>query len=89
MILVDSPVWIDHLRSGDHTLRRLLDEQQVLIHPFVVAEIALGHLRQRAVGIDSLLALPIADAVTDDELLVFVAAHGLPGRGMGIAAGLS
>jgi hypothetical protein len=47
MILVDTPVWIDHLRAGDETLASLLQSQQVLIHPFVLGEIALGNLPER------------------------------------------
>ena len=47
MILVDTSVWIDHLRAGDRDLIRLLEDRQVLGHPFVLGELALGHLRQR------------------------------------------
>lgn len=84
MILVDSSVWIDHLHQTDPTLERLLDDGLVLAHPFVIGEIALGRLRQRAVVIELLLDLPMADAVTDDELLAFVERHELFGHGIGL-----
>lgn len=47
MVLVDTSVWIDHLRAGDALLAGLLQSHRVLIHPFVASEMALGHLRQR------------------------------------------
>lgn len=84
MILVDSSVWIDHFHKKDPTLERLLDDGLVLAHPFVIGEIALGRLRQRAVVINLLLDLPRADAPTDDELLLFVELHELFGRGIGL-----
>ncbi len=48
MILVDTPVWIDHLRAGSAALARLLERGTVLGHPWVVGELALGHLAQRS-----------------------------------------
>lgn len=84
MILVDSSVWIDHLRKQEPTLERLLEDGLVLAHPFVIGEIALGRLRQRAVLIGLLLDLPMADAVTDDELIGFIELHGLFGHGIGL-----
>jgi predicted nucleic acid-binding protein len=47
MILVDTSVWIGHLRGSDETLARLLDSGEVLAHPFVIGELALGNLHQR------------------------------------------
>ena len=47
MILVDTSVWIDHLRAGEDRLVTLLDSTQVLCHPFVVGELACGNLRNR------------------------------------------
>ena len=47
MILVDTSVWIDHLRSGDERLADLLNRSQVVIHPFVIGELACGNLRNR------------------------------------------
>jgi len=58
MILVDTSIWVDHLRSGNTTLARLLEAARVLAHPFAIGEIALGHLRQRNSVLDSLVRLP-------------------------------
>ena len=54
MILIDTSVWIDHLRSGNSILVRLLNTGQVLAHPFVIGELALGNLRQRQLIRDTL-----------------------------------
>jgi predicted nucleic acid-binding protein len=83
MVLADTSVWIDHLRKGDAALARLLQLQQILIHPFVVGEVALGNLKNRTVVIDSLLNLPIATIASDEEVLNFITGHKLSGTGIG------
>jgi predicted nucleic acid-binding protein len=83
MILVDTSVWVDHLRSGDATLSALLDDGQVLAHPFVTGEIALGRLRRRNEILAALTALPQATAATDGEVLRFIGEHSLDGLGIG------
>lgn len=85
MILVDSSIWIDHLRRGDAELERLLAIDEVLCHPFVIGELACGHLRQRAAFLAQLRALPLAAAATHEEALAFVERHALAGRGIGWA----
>ena len=85
MILVDSSIWIDHLRRADAELGRLLAAGQVLCHPFVIGEIACGHLRQRMAFLAHLQALPVARAATHEEALGFVERHALAGRGIGWA----
>lgn len=85
MILVDSSVWIDHLRRADAELRRLLALGQVLCHPFVIGEMACGHLRQRTAFVAQLKALPLARAASHDEALALVENHALAGRGIGWA----
>lgn len=85
MILVDSSVWIDHLRRADEELLRLLEVDEVLCHPYVIGEIACGHLRQRAVVLAELQALPMAVVTAHDEALSFVERHDLGGRGIGWA----
>jgi len=63
VILADTTIWIDHLRRGNVQLQELLDGGQVLMHPFVVAELALGSLRDRAktlVELDAFLQVPVA-----------------------------
>ena len=83
MILVDTSIWVDHLRSGEEGLVRLLDQGLVLIHPFVIGEIALGSLRQRALILDLLQSLPRAGVASDDEVLGFIERNALWGFGIG------
>jgi predicted nucleic acid-binding protein len=58
MILVDSSVWIDHIRAPDERLVDFLSNQQVLMHPYVIGEVALGHIRNRAEWLSELGDLP-------------------------------
>lgn len=83
MILVDTSVWIDHLRIGDEKLASLLDSNLVLTHPFVVGELACGNLRNRESMLGLLQALPQATVATDTEVLFFIERHALMGRGIG------
>lgn len=84
MILVDTSVWIDHLRSGNETLASLLSSSQVLMHPFVVGEIACGNLLHNRQSILSLLAqLPRCTLALDPEVLAFIENSQLMGRGIG------
>lgn len=83
MILVDTSVWIDHLRSGDDALAGLLEGQEVLIHPFVLGELALGALRQRSLILETLRLLPQAPRASDEEVLAFIDARALHGSGIG------
>lgn len=83
MILVDTSVWIDHLRAGEPALARLLAGNRVLAHPCVVGELACGNLRNRDEIVSLLRHLPSAPVATDDEALLFIDRHGLMGRGIG------
>lgn len=83
MILVDSSVWIDHLRSSDAVLSDLLNRAQVLAHPFVIGELALGSLCQRTTIIDALQDLPKAVIADDGEVLAFIERQSLYARGIG------
>jgi predicted nucleic acid-binding protein len=83
VILVDTSVWVDHLRAGDATLAGLLEAGQVLAHPFVTGEVALGSLRQRALVLEALADLPQAPVATHAEVLDFIERHALFGRGIG------
>jgi predicted nucleic acid-binding protein len=83
VILVDTSVWIDHLRGGDAALAELLEGGLVLSHPFVIGELALGALRQRDIVLDSLQALPRAVVASDGEVLGLIDRLNLHGQGIG------
>ena len=83
MILVDTSVWIDHLRGSDHRLTQLLEGGRVLVHPFVIGEIALGNLRRRDRVLDALHDLPRAAVATEQEVLNFIDRNALFGYGIG------
>lgn len=83
MILVDSSVWVGHLRHGDQRLVTLLEASQVLTHPFVVGEIALGSLKNRETILGSLRGLPQAATATDEEVQKFIESNALFGLGIG------
>jgi predicted nucleic acid-binding protein len=83
VILVDTSVWIDHLRSGEQRLSDALETEQVLVHPFVVGELACGNLKDRRGVLRLLEDLPAAPAATDPEALEFIERRALMGRGIG------
>lgn len=83
MILVDTSVWIDHLRSTDPDLSTALTDGQVLSHPWVIGEIALGQLRDRGRVISLLRLLPRAPVATADEVLHMIEHRELGGRSIG------
>lgn len=83
MTLVDTSVWVDHLRTGDDELAVLLNSGRVLMHPFVLGELACGNLRNRGEVLALLGDLPRAAVATDDETLAFIERHTLAGRGIG------
>lgn len=83
MILADTSVWIDHLRAGDAELAALLNGSQVLMHSFVLGELACGNLRNRTEVLALLKDLPRAVLATDEEVLFFIERYALMGRGIG------
>ena len=83
MILVDTAIWIGHLRGGDPVLVDLLERGEVVGHPWVTGELALGHLRGRSEILRLLGQLPQATVATAAELLVFIDRHELFGLGIG------
>lgn len=83
MILVDTSVWVDHLRRGHAGLAALLQEGRVLTHPVVIGELACGRLKARAQVLPWLDALPRATAATDAEARACVELHDLAGSGLG------
>jgi predicted nucleic acid-binding protein len=83
VILLDTSVWVDHLRTDDKRVSDLLDSGRVLSHPFVIGELALGNLRQRQTILTSLQDLPAATSATDLEVLSFIEQRALSGFGIG------
>jgi predicted nucleic acid-binding protein len=83
VILVDTSIWVDHLRSGDDRLREILERDEVLVHPAVIGELACGNLARRAEILGWLQALPRGVAASDDEALAAVEMHRLHGLGLG------
>lgn len=84
MVLVDTSVWVDHLRNNEPQLAGLLTKNSVLSHPFVRGELALGHLRQREVILTALDNLPQAPVAFADEVNLFIETHSLFGLGIGL-----
>jgi predicted nucleic acid-binding protein len=83
VILVDTSIWVDHLRAGNAMLAELLEAGIVLTHPFVIGELSLGALRQRVAVLSALADLPSAIVAADAEVLGFIDRHALFGRGVG------
>ena len=83
MVLVDTSVWISHLRQADANLQSLLLAEHVACHPFVVGELACGNLRNRAEILELLRELPQPVVATDAEILRFIETRCLMGRGAG------
>jgi predicted nucleic acid-binding protein len=83
VILVDTSVWVDHLRAGDARLVGLLERNEVLAHPFVIAELALGNLAKRELILGSLKNLPSATVADEPEIMGFIEDAPLFGLGIG------
>ncbi len=83
MILVDTSVWVDHLRKADAQLAVLLDKGAVLAHPFVIGEIACGHLANRQQVLALLESLPMAAVAQPYEVLRYIERHRVYGKGIG------
>ena|SRR3990172_1406290 len=83
MILVDTSVWIEHLRKGNERLKSLLYDGQVLCHPLVVGELACGILLNRQEVLNMLRVLPEARIAEHEEVLDFLEVRRLYGRGLG------
>ncbi len=83
MILVDTSVWIDHLRSGDELLADLLYRNQVVMHPFVIGELACGNLRHRQQVLGLLNDLPQASVASQHEVLHLIEHRKLMELGIG------
>lgn len=83
MILADTSVWIDHLNQGSGVMSELLRARQILAHPFVIGEVALGSVRNRRAALSILHDLPKATVADDDGVLKLIDDWELMGTGIG------
>ena len=83
MILVDTSVWVDHFRSVDPVLHDLLIHKQVLVHPFVIGELALGPPDQREAALGSMPLMRSAVVASDPDVWTMIDRYALFGRGIG------
>jgi predicted nucleic acid-binding protein len=84
LILADTSIWIDHLRSGDKELREHLNQGRIVMHPFIVAELALGSLEERTKRLALLDLLPHVRVAQITEVRVTIEARSLYNRGIGL-----
>ncbi|HYN55559.1 MAG TPA: PIN domain-containing protein [Motilibacterales bacterium] len=84
MILVDTSIWVDHLRAGDQRLVGRLERSEVLTHPMVIGELALGSISPREILLDALSALPTSVAASAAEVMHLIETRRLNGRGIGL-----
>jgi predicted nucleic acid-binding protein len=83
MILVDTSVWADHLRRSDKDLTELLLRRAVVTHPFVIEELACGHLPDREEFLTQIHSLPRVPVATHEEALDLISNRKLYGTGLG------
>lgn len=83
MIVVDTSVWIDHLRRSSPLLANALESEDVLVHPFVIGELACGEMKRRREVLGLLATLPSSVMATDEETLHFIESRHLMGKGIG------
>jgi predicted nucleic acid-binding protein len=84
MVLVDTSVWVSHFRHKNNRLENLLSQELVYCHPFIISELACGHLHNRNEILDLMRELPAATQATDQDVLIFIEKHRLAGKGLGI-----
>ena len=83
LVLVDTSVWVKHFRAGDAQLARLLEESEVIGHPFIVGELACGQIKNRLKILGLLQSLASLQVVSASEYLFFIERYQLMGRGLG------
>jgi predicted nucleic acid-binding protein len=83
VILVDTSIWVDHLRNGSPALAAALEREEVLAHPLVIGELACGTLKNRTEILQLMAALPVASVATDQEALELIERRRLMGKGIG------
>lgn len=83
MVLVDTSVWVSHLREGNSELSNLLHNGEVASHPFVVGELACGNLKNRTLILSLMKSLPMSIEAEHEEVLTFIERNRLMGKGLG------
>ena len=83
MVLVDTSIWVAHLRQGNAQLEALLNEGTVVCHPFIIGELACGTMRNRVQILSLLQSLPMAETAEHSEVLQFIEHNRLMGKGLG------
>ena len=83
MVLVDTSIWVTHLRQGSRQLEKLLMDAEVMCHPFIIGELACGNLKNRNEIISLLQSLPMASTIEFDEFLFFIDRNQLMRKGIG------
>lgn len=84
MVIVDTSVWVRHFRSGERHLSFLLEEGEVVCHPFIIGELACGNLKNRRQILGLLQALPSTPTVDNEEILFFIEQNKMMGTGLGL-----
>jgi hypothetical protein len=83
MVLVDTSVWVAHLRDGNRLLEELLMDSEVICHPFIIGELACGNINNRDEILSLLMSLPMAPVLEFDEFLFFIDENQLMRIGIG------
>jgi predicted nucleic acid-binding protein len=83
MILVDTSIWVDHMAKPPPIMSGLLLKENVLMHPFVLGEVAMGHIHKRNLVLGTLSVFETARIAREEEVLDFLSTHKLYGRGIG------
>jgi predicted nucleic acid-binding protein len=84
MVIVDTSIWITHLRDGSPRLEKLLMDAEVVCHPFIIGELACGNLKSRTQILSLLQSLPVAPIIENEEVLYFIEQKRLMGKGVGL-----
>ena len=83
MILVDTSIWVDHLRDPEAELKTLLNANDVLMHPMVIGELACGNMRNRKQALEQWHGLPRINEATHEQVISLIETRNLMGRGLG------
>lgn len=83
MILADTSIWVNHLRGGNNCLKDYLEEGHILVHPFIIGELACGNLKNRVAILTMMGNLPGSVTASDEEVMEFINTRSLFGRGIG------